>query len=475
MNARSPVILCVDDEETYLTLLEEMLVYGGYKVVGAASGKEALRKLKSQTIDLVLLDIAMPGMDGFEVCRQIKEDQTLHDIPIIIVTGLGSHKDRVRGIEAGVDDYFSKPFNQVELLARLKILLKMKKLNDERKLAEFQREAALAALQKSRDELEDQVRVRTAELAKANEMLQADIRERKHAEEALKESEAKYYDLYEKAPDMYYSFNLATGAIQECNETFLRTTGYRKEELIGRPIFDLFDADSVDDAKKSFQQVQATGEVRDAELRVRCKDGRIIDVSLNASAIRDKDGNIVCSRSIWRDITERKRNEEMIRALSITDQLTNLYNRRGFTTLVEQQLRVAERTKNDMLLLYADLDDLKKINDTLGHRSGDEAIVEASNVLKEVFRKMDIIARIGGDEFAVLAPEASLEHSEVIRHRLRNQIDIHNSREDRDYNLSLSIGMAYYDPSTPSSLDELISRADSLMYEQKRHKMALNS
>ena len=188
MNSQNPVILCVDDDEASLKLLEDILVLGGYQAVNAASGKDALLKIKSQTVDLVLLDIRMPGMDGFEVCRQIKEDQKLSDIPIIMVTGLASQKDRVRGIEAGVEDYFSKPFDRTELLAKIKILLKVKKLNDERKRAETQKEAALAALKKSRDELDDQVRVRTAELAKANELLQADIREREHAEEQLQQT-----------------------------------------------------------------------------------------------------------------------------------------------------------------------------------------------------------------------------------------------------------------------------------------------
>ena len=234
--------------------------------------------------------------------------------------------------------------------------------------------------------------------------------------------------------------------------------------------YELFDSGSADDAKKEFQRFLATGEVRDAERRVKCKDGSIIHVSLNVSAIRDKNGNITGSRSICRDITERKKHEEMVRALSITDQLTGLYNRRGFTMLADQQLKIAERTRKGIVLLFADLDGLKQINDKLGHKSGDEAIVEVANVLKGVFRKMDIIARMGGDEFAVLAPEASLEYSDMIKNRLQDQLEILNSRAGRDYNLSLSIGLFYHDSSIPSSLDELISRADSMMYEQKRRK-----
>src|SRR3990172_6780545 len=115
----------------------------------------------------------------------------------------------------------------------------------------------------------------------------------KNTLEALMESEAKYYDLYENAPDMYYSVDMETGTINECNETFVRTTGFSREEIFGRPVFDLYYLASVEDAKQSFKQFKATGELRNAERRVQCKDGRIIDVILNISAVRDEDGKIL--------------------------------------------------------------------------------------------------------------------------------------------------------------------------------------
>ena len=293
--------------------------------------------------------------------------------------------------------------------------------------------------------------------------------EQKHKaiRKALQESQAKYYDLYENAPDMYYSADLETGAIRECNETFLRITGYTREEVIGLPIFDLYDAGSREEQRKLFQQFPLTGELRDVERRVKCKDGRIIEVSLNVSSVRDKEGKIIYTRAIWHDITRRKKYEELIQTLAITDQLTGLYNRRGLMTLAEQQLKMAERTKESLLLLFADLDDLKQINDQFGHKTGDEVIIEIANILQEVFRKVDIISRIGGDEYAVLATEASLEYADLIRKRLQDQLALHNARAGRAFNISISVGMAYYDPEHPCSLDELITRADSLMYEEK--------
>ena len=168
--------------------------------------------------------------------------------------------------------------------------------------------------------------------------------------------------------------------------------------------------------------------------------------------------------------SERKYMEEEIRALAITDPLTGLYNRRGFITLAEQQLKIAERTKNRLLLLFADLDHMKWINDHLGHVKGDEALIEAADVFKEVFREADIFARVGGDEFAVLALGSTMENSDILKDRLQQQISIHNNRENRNYDLSISIGMVYSDSQSPSSLDELMSRADALMYEDKKRK-----
>jgi diguanylate cyclase (GGDEF)-like protein len=171
-----------------------------------------------------------------------------------------------------------------------------------------------------------------------------------------------------------------------------------------------------------------------------------------------------------RDITERKRLEEALHVLSITDELTGLHNRRGFLVLAQQQMKVAERTKKDMTLFFADLDKMKYINDTLGHQEGDKALIKIASILKEVFRESDIIGRMGGDEFAVLAIDTIGETSEVPMKRLYTILEVYNRTEGRKYQLSLSVGIAHYDPEHPSSLDELIAQADVLMYEKKRNK-----
>ena len=165
-----------------------------------------------------------------------------------------------------------------------------------------------------------------------------------------------------------------------------------------------------------------------------------------------------------------KESEQRFRSMFFTDELTGLYNRRGFITLAEQQLKVAERAKKDMLLYFVDLDRMKEINDTLGHQEGDNALVEVAAVLKEAFRESDIVGRIGGDEFAVLAIDTIDETRDVLIQRLYNILDIRNRHEGRNYQISLSVGIAHYNNETPLTLDKLMAQADELMYEEKRKK-----
>lgn len=186
------------------------------------------------------------------------------------------------------------------------------------------------------------------------------------------------------------------------------------------------------------------------------------------------------------DVTERvraeearekysKRLEEMVQELrnqALVDELTGLYNRRGFMFLAQQQLKLANRNKTGMLLLFADVNNLKWINDTLGHQKGDLALIETANILKETFREPDIIARIGGDEFGVLAIGSRRDSAEMLISRLQKNLDSHNAKGKRRYKLSLSMGIARYDPECPCSIDELLDRADTLMYEQKREVLA---
>ena len=165
---------------------------------------------------------------------------------------------------------------------------------------------------------------------------------------------------------------------------------------------------------------------------------------------------------------ERKRLEEEIRSLSLTDELTGLYNRRGFTLLAEREVKLAHRMNRAMQLFFGDVDNLKIINDTWGHAHGDLALKEISAILKQNFRESDILARIGGDEFVVLAVDASKESAEILTNRIQSALEVRNQLGDESYQLSISLGVACYDPEDPRTLSELIAQADGLMYHQKQ-------
>jgi len=173
------------------------------------------------------------------------------------------------------------------------------------------------------------------------------------------------------------------------------------------------------------------------------------------------------------DVHERKAFEDRLHTISFTDELTGLLNRRGFFFFGQQQLKQANRSRKGFLFLYADLDGLKSINDTYGHQEGDMALVETARLFQEVFRESDIIARLGGDEFAAIMTEnTGTGDEQAILNRLRQAIEDHNARPGRRFLLSVSTGIKQYDPDAPCSLDELISRADRLMYEEKKGKRA---
>lgn len=175
-----------------------------------------------------------------------------------------------------------------------------------------------------------------------------------------------------------------------------------------------------------------------------------------------------------RSMKERARAEEQLRLLSLRDDLTGLYNRRGFLALGEQQVRAANRDKKPMMVVSADLDGLKEINDTFGHQEGDAAIVETAHILSRTFRKADLVARIGGDEFALLLTGGEAEFdSGQLDGRLQRIVERHNKKSGRPHKLSVSAGFAYFDAVETHTFEEWLHRADTMMYEQKRRKKSL--
>jgi len=288
--------------------------------------------------------------------------------------------------------------------------------------------------------------------------------------QVIKERERRYRTLFNGANDAILI--IKDGRYVDCNDLTLKMFGCTREQIIGK-YPDEFSPSLQPDGRSSLEEAREkirlamTGEPQFFEWKHRRQDGSLFDaeVSLNSIPVN---GDILIQAFV-RDITERKRLENEIKALSITDPLTGLYNRRGFLTLSEQQMKIADRKKQGLLLLFADLDEMKWINDNLGHEKGDDALIETASVLRQVFRQSDIIARIGGDEFAILAMgDKTLEG--VLIDRLQELIKERNSLNGRVYRLSLSVGAAWSDPQNPQTIDSLMSRADQAMYDEKRKK-----
>ena len=300
-----------------------------------------------------------------------------------------------------------------------------------------------------------------------------DIADRKRSEELLRESEEKHRSFIESLPiGLYRNTPGPQGRFIMANTALANLHGFDSvDEFLSQDVLDLY----VDPAKRNeiSAELVEKGFISGKEIMLKRKDGTPIWGSVTARAICDQEGKVVYFDGNVTDITDRKRMEEEIFTLSITDQLTGLYNRRGFLSLTGHLLKLSERNKSELLLFFADLDLLKYINDTLGHEEGDKALIEAANIFKENFRTSDVIARLGGDEFAVLAIGINRTSPEVFTARLQQLIDIRNNQENRKYKLSISIGCAYYDPESPCSIDDLIARADKLMYEQKQNKKGL--
>jgi diguanylate cyclase (GGDEF)-like protein/PAS domain S-box-containing protein len=285
-------------------------------------------------------------------------------------------------------------------------------------------------------------------------------------QETLRKSEERYRALVESTEDSIYLVNR-----QYCyvfmNQNHLARLGHSADEFFGRPYSEFHSEQMSQQFEAAVDEVFAMGKSIQQEHQ---RDRDNVYFLRTLSPVREKDGTISAVMIISKQITERKKIEDELRKLSLTDELTGLYNRRGFMTLVTQQIKIANRLKRELLLISTDLDDLKVINDTMGHKEGDQALIYAASILLETFRDSDIIARIGGDEFVVLQIRAPDDSLSVSTDRLHENLAKHNLHSEKPYNLSLSLGSVVYNPADGKTLDQLLEEADAKMYEQKKSK-----
>jgi diguanylate cyclase (GGDEF)-like protein/PAS domain S-box-containing protein len=296
-----------------------------------------------------------------------------------------------------------------------------------------------------------------------------DVTERKQMENALRESEKRYRDLVEKA-GIAILIDDAEGKFKYFNTRFAQLFGYTYEEMKTRSIANLVHPDDV-------QRVMSYHNARLArknaptqyEFRAVRQDGSMIYLEVHVVELKDADKTIGTRSYIW-DITARKKVEEQLRVQILHDELTGIHNRRGFTILAQQQQKIAQRQGKGFLILFADIDNLKHINDTHGHRQGDIALKAVADVLRKSFRTSDIIARIGGDEFAVLAIESNKLSNNLLTKRFEQQLRAHSQQHTYPFDLKVSMGTVFCDPTCPLCMDDLLAQADRTMYREKRRK-----
>ena len=441
-------VLVVDDILANVKLLEARLSAEYFDVLTAYSGPEALELMQLERVDVVLLDVMMPGMDGFEVCRRIKsEPKTMH-VPVVMVTALDQTTDKVHGLEAGADDFITKPVDDIALITRVKNLARLKTLNDEMMLrmatgAEIGLPAGVVPAWSRADmggrvllvEDQDSVAQRMrAILAKAHDV---DIEPGLQA--ALLRLGDKAYDV------LIVSLNLMEA-----------------------------------DGLRLCSQVRAIERTRHLPIVVVVQPGddtrllRALDMGVNDYLTRPVDRNELLARV--RTQIKRKRHSDALRdrleesvELAVTDALTGLHNRRYLETHLNALAEQARASGRPLSLLLADVDNFKVINDTHGHDAGDRVLRELALRFRRNTRNIDLACRIGGEEFVIVMPDTGPERALQIGERLRSAIAAEPIQANGDTHLEVtaSVGIATLD-GPHDSPEALMKRADQALYGAKR-------
>lgn len=446
------LILIVDDIPANLGVMVDLLETEGYRVLVAKNGAEGLRRAENEQPHLILLDVMMPGENGFAVCRRLKAGATTRHIPVIFMTSLDDLQDKLEGFSAGGVDYVAKPLQIPEVVTRVRTHLELSALRQQ--LAAQNQE-----LRQARDELEERVRLRTAALT-------AEIEERRRAEFELQRSSEQIRDLYNQAPCGYHSLD-SDGLCVGVNDTQANWLGYPRHELVGRHFSEFLTPKSVRLFAKTFPLVKERGWVRDIELQLIRRDGSCMPVLLSATAVRDDAGQFVKTRTTLYDLTERKQTEELIRHMAHHDPLTGLSNRTLFQQRLGQLITHARRRHESVATMFLDLDQFNQINDSFGHAVGDMVLREISKRLTRCLRENDTLARWGGDEFvvALATPDVQRTSREVAESMLAALCEPVFA-EKRELHLSGSIGISLY-PTDGLDVQTLLRAADTAMYHAK--------
>ncbi len=446
MSAR---VLVVDDILPNVKLLEAKLACEYYDVITATNGAEALEKVESENPDIILLDIMMPGMDGFEVCERIKANPDKAHIPIVMVTALTDIQDKVRGLEAGADDFLSKPIDDTALMARVRSLARLKMALDEWRI---------------RENAANQFGVVTEKVNLMNEPVQGS---------RILLIEDKEFD----------KNKIVESLSQDLNIVMAVETGLKGIELAASQSFDIIMVSlglKDEDGLRLCSHLRSNENTRNvpivmiAEKEDMSRVAHGLEMGAHDYILRPLEKTELVARI--RTQIRRKRFQDRLRStyeislsMALTDSLTGLYNRRYLEVHLEKLIESNAHSHKALGILFMDIDHFKSVNDTHGHKVGDEVLKVFAERLKNGTRSFDLISRIGGEEFVVVLPDVSPERAYMIAERLRRAISDEPfpcSAEGGELKITTSVGGATIN-NGGHSVSAILERADKCLFEAK--------
>lgn len=443
-------ILIVDDDPTSLKILESMLPAERYSVVKVNNGEEALESAFDQPPDLILLDIMMPGIDGYEVTRKIKKDKRTKDVPIIIITSLDESESKVKGLEEGAEELLSKPVHATELLARVSSMLRLKEYRDQLTIRTLSGKS-FGVMPKQQEEVE--------------------IKEEEVPQILLVEDTEVDANIVENALEGE-SFQLTT--VKSGKEVF-SSVSQKEIDLILLDIL-LPDMDGFEICRrlkkdhKDIQVVIVTC-LDDLESKIKGVELGADDFLVKPIIGRELKARVktLLEKKVHLDSLQTHYQEALGR--SQLDWLTGLYNHGYFQQFLGYELNRSLEQGFPVTLIMIDVDNFKSYNDTLGHSAGDAILREMGQVVRNSIREVDFAARYGGEEFAVVLPYVHRENAITVAERIHKALTSHEFFHDESIELenpTVSMGIAIF-PEEASNKTDLIIQADSMLYLAKQN------
>ncbi len=446
MSAR---VLVVDDVPANVKLLEARLSAEYFDVATAFSGSEALAMAERAECDIVLLDVMMPDMDGFEVCRRLKSNPTTHHIPVVMVTALDQPSDRVKGLEAGADDFLTKPVSDVALISRVRSLARLKMVTDELRMrAVTSREIGLQSAEHEA----------VSETGRGGRVLLVDDRQ----------------SSYERLVATLVSEHAVDVETEPSEALFHAAEGNYDLAIVSLGLQN-FDGLRLCSQLRSLERTRNLPILAVAEPDNNQRLLRGLEIGVNDYLIRPIDKNELLART--RTQVKRKRYTERLRdnvqmtvEMAITDALTGLHNRRYMETHLATLVEQAASRGKQISVLILDIDFFKSVNDTYGHDAGDDVLREFAVRLRKSIRNIDLACRFGGEEFVVVMPETDMGVATTVAERLRRRIATEPfpiQQEMRLLDVTISIGIAGLHGADDNAA-AMLKRADQALYRAKR-------